>query len=242
MSGIVGILHLDGAPIDRALLRRMTDFMTFRGPDEQRIWVDGNVGFGHTLLRTTFESEHEHQPFTLDGHVFIVADARVDAQADLIAKLSAHGEKVKHGVTDVELLLRAYRVWGEDCVDHLLGDFAFAVWDGPRRLLFCARDQLGVKPFFYASLGAIVIFSNTLDCIRQHPAVSDKLNELAIADFLLFEVNQDLNTTSFAHIQRIPPAHRATWSAEAVRISRYWTLPIDEPIYFKRTAEYTERF
>src|SRR5437867_2448525 len=160
MSGIVGIVNFDGATVDRALLRRMTDFMTFRGPDEQRIWVDGNVGFGHTLLRTTFESEHEHQPFTLDGRTWIVADARVDAQADLIAKLNAHGEHVKAGVTDVELLLRAYHVWGEGCVDHLLGDFAFAIWDGPQRRLFCARDHLGVKPFFYAHLGATLIFSS----------------------------------------------------------------------------------
>src|SRR5437867_599047 len=213
MSGIIGILHLDGAPIDRALLRRMTDFMTFRGPDEQRIWVDGNVGFGHTLLRTTFESEHEHQPFTLDGRVWIVADARVDAQADLIAKLASRGEEVERGVPDVELLLRAYRVWGEDCVDHLLGDFAFAVWDRSRSRLLCARDHLGVKPFFYAHVNQTVIFSNTLDCIRQHPAVSEKLNDLAIADFLLFDLNQNPATTSFADIHRIPPAHRATWCA-----------------------------
>ena len=75
MSGIVGILNLDGAPIDRALLRRMTDFLTFRGPDAQHTWVDGNVGFGHALLRTTEESKRERQPFTLDGSVWIVADA-----------------------------------------------------------------------------------------------------------------------------------------------------------------------
>src|SRR5438552_13183588 len=195
MSGIVGIVNFEGAPVDRALLRRMTDFMTFRGPDEQRIWVDGNVGFGHTLLRTTFESEHEHQPFTLDGRVWIVADARVDAQADLIAKLASRGEEVERGVPDVELLLRAYLAWGEDCVDHLLGDFAFAIWDGPKRRLFCARDHLGVKPFFYAASSSCVILSNTLNALRLHPSVSDALNELAIGDFLLFDFNQDAATT-----------------------------------------------
>jgi asparagine synthase (glutamine-hydrolysing) len=242
MSGIVGIVNLDGAPVDRALLGRMTDFMTFRGPDAQQIWVNGSVGFGHTLLKTTEESEREQQPFALDGRVWIVADARVDAHADLIAKVAARGEYVEHGATDVELLLRAYRTWGEECVEHLLGDFAFAVWDGPRQRLFCARDHLGVKPFFYAHLGGTVIFSNTLDCIRQHPAVSEKLNDLAIADFLLFDLNQDLATTSFVDIQRIPPAHRATWSASGLRMSRYWTLPIDEPIYFKRADDYTDRF
>ena len=242
MSGIVGLVNLAGAPVDRAILAQMTSFMTFRGPDAQEIWVGGNVGFGHTLLRTTDERQCARQPFTLDGHICITADARVDAQSNLIAKLAARGEYVEHGASDAELLLRAYRTWGEDCVEHLLGDFAFAVWDGPRGRLFCARDQLGVKPFFYSHLGQTVIFSNTLDCIRQHPSVSDKLNDLAIADFLLFNLNQDSATTSFADIQRIPPAHRATWSAGGQRVSRYWTLPIDEPIYYKRADDYTDRF
>jgi asparagine synthase (glutamine-hydrolysing) len=242
MSGIVGIVNFDGAPVDPELMRRMTEFMTFRGPDEQRIWVDGNVGFGHTLLRTTFESEHEHQPFALDDRIWIVADARVDAQADLIAKLTSHGEPVEHGVPDVELLLRAYRVWGEQCVEHLLGDFTFAVWDQTRRHLFLARDHLGVKPLFYARRGQTVIFSNTLECIRRHPAVSDRLNDLAIADFLLFDINQDPTTTTFADVQRIPPAHHATCSINGFNTSRYWVMPIDDPIHFKRAEDYTDRF
>src|ERR1051326_1409360 len=242
MSGIAGILNLDGAPVDRSLLSRMTNFMTFRGPDAQQIWLQGNIGLGHALLRTTEESEDERQPFTLDGQVWIDADARLDAQCDLIEKLAARDKYVKPGLTDSELLLRAYRVWGEDCVEHLLGDFAFAVWDGARQRLFCARDHLGVRPFFYAHVGQTVIFSNTLDCLRQHPAVSDKLNDLAIADFLLFERNQEPGTTSFADIQRIPPAHKLTWFATRQRMSRYWTLPIDEPIYFKRAEDYTDRF
>ena len=103
----------------------------------------------------------------------------------------------------------------------------------PPRHLFCARDHLGVKPLFYAHLGQKLIFSNTLDCIRQHPAVSERLNDLAIADFLLFDLNQDLATTSFADIQRIPPAHSAKWSALGAQLCRYWTLPIDEPLYFR---------
>src|SRR6266581_5778826 len=242
MSGIVGIVNLDGAPVNRALLRRMTDFMSFRGPDAQQTWVDGNVGFGHTLLRTTEESEREYQPFTLDGRVWIVADARVDAQDDLIGKLAARGEYIERGAADVELLLRAYRTWGEQCVDHLLGDFAFAVWDPSRRRLFCARDHLGVKPFFYAHVGETIVFSNTLDCVRQHPLVSDRLNDLAIADFLLWDLNDDPATTSFHDIQRIPPAHCAIGSGSGLHMSRYWTLPIDGPIYFKRSGDYPDRF
>ena len=165
--------------------------------------------------------------------------------ANLIPKLKAKGnenECLSPDATDVELILRAYLVWGEDCVEHLLGDFAFAIWDGPKQKLFCARDHLGVKPFFYAHLGQKLIFSSSLDCIRQHPAVSDRLNDLAIADFLLFDLNQDLATTSFADIQRIPPAHVAKWSADGTQLRRYWTLPIDEPLYFRRDDDYVDRF
>ena len=205
MSGIVGIVHFDGTPVDRHLLGQMTGFMAFRGPDAQEIWIDGNAGFGHTLLKTTDESEQERQPFSFDGQVWIVADARVDARRELVPQLKVHGhENLCPDAPDVELILRAWQTWGENCVEHLLGDFAFAIWDGPRQRLFCARDHLGVKPFFYADLGQKLIFSNTLDCIRQHPAVSDRLNDLAIADFLLFDLNQDLATTSFADIQHIP--------------------------------------
>jgi len=89
MSGIVGIINIDGAPVDRDLLGRMTDFMAYRGPDAQEIWIDGNVGFGQTMLRTTWEAETETQPLTLDGKVWLTADARIDGRPELIAELEA---------------------------------------------------------------------------------------------------------------------------------------------------------
>ncbi len=243
MSGIVGIVHFDRAPIDQHVLGQMTASLAFRGPDAQETWIDGHVGFGHTLLKTTDESEHESQPCTLDGKLWIVADARVDARRHLVPQLRAHGHRnLSPDATDVELILRAYQTWDESCVEHLLGDFAFAIWDSPRQRLFCARDHLGVKPFFYARIGETLIFSNTLDCVRQHPAVSDRLNDLAIADFLLFDLNQDPATTTFADILRIPPAHSATWSSDATELRSYWTLPIDEPVYFRDDDDYVDRF
>jgi len=242
MSGIVGILHLDQSPVGRHTLQGLTDFLTFRGPDAQQIWLEGPVGFGHTLLKTAAESETEHQPFSLDGATWIVADARLDARSDLIDKLEDRSQPGLAAVADVELLLRAYLVWGESCVDHFLGDFAFAIWDGPRQRLFCARDHLGIKPFYYAQKGSLVIFSNTLECIRQHPAVSDELNDLAVADFLLLQRNQDLATTTFADIQRLPPAHTATWSREGKQSRCYWTMPVEPPLFLRRPEDYLERF
>jgi asparagine synthase (glutamine-hydrolysing) len=243
MSGIVGLLNLDGGPVDGRLLSRMTAFLAFRGPDRQRVHVAKNAGLGHALLRVAEESQPDDQPFTLDGQRWIVADARVDRRQDLIAELRAReADPPASDATDAELILRAYAAWGEECVTHLLGDFAFAVWDEPRQRLFCARDHLGVKPFFYARIGHTVVFSNTLDCIRLDPTVSRTLNDPAIADFLLFGANQERETTSFRDIQRLPPAHSIMWSRETMRYRRYWTLPVEEPIFFRHAGEYSERF
>ena len=200
------------------------------------------MGLGHTLLRTTFESESERQPCSLDGQVWITADARIDGRADLIKQLAARGCAVPKNSPDVELILHAYQVWGEDCLSHLLGDFAFAIWDGPRRRLLCARDHLGVKPFYYADTGRTLVFSNTLNCVRQHPDVSDRLNDLAIADFLLFDFNQDPATTSFADIRRLPPAHYLTWEDDGLKVRRYWTLPKKGPVRYPRQRDYVEHF
>jgi asparagine synthase (glutamine-hydrolysing) len=254
MSGIVGIINLDGAPVDRDLLKRMTDSMSFRGPDAQEIWIDGNVGFGHTMLRTTFEAETEKQPLTLDGKVWLSADARIDGRKDLIIELEAKLRtklQIPHGSNgngpqwripnDAELILFAYQAWGEDCVKHLIGDFAFAIWDGRERKLFCARDHVGIKQFYYAALSDCFIFSNTLNSIRVHPRVSENLNEVAVGDFFLFGQNEDLSTTIFSDIRRVPAGNLLTLSS-SLAIRRYWGPSPDREIKFQRRAEYVERF
>ena len=242
MSGFVGLVHGDGAPVDRELLRRMTDSLAFRGPDALEIWAAGPVGFGHAMLRTTDEAATERQPMSLDGQVWITADARVDARSELVGKLRAQGRDCSNGVTDPELILHAYDVWGEECIQHLLGDFAFAIWDGRQRRLFCARDHFGVKPFYYAEVAGGLVFSNTLNCVRLHPDVSDELNDAAIGDFLLFEFNQDPGTTTFAAIRRLLPAHVLVWLDGAAHTTRYWTPPVEEPVRYKRASDCVEDF
>ncbi|HUE89811.1 MAG TPA: asparagine synthase-related protein [Vicinamibacterales bacterium] len=241
MSGIVGVVRLDGAPVDRGLLCRMTDSLAYRGPDGQQVWVDGPAGFGHTLLRTTVESD-SRQPASLDGCVWITADARVDGRAELVNQLASRGRNDLQSAGDAHLILHAYHCWGEDCVEHLLGDFAFAIWDGRRRRLFCARDHFGVKPFYYARVRGNFVFSNTLDCVRLHPEVGDALNELAIGDFLLFSSNQDPTTTTFADVRRLAPAHSLTCGEGTIGHQRYWTLPSEGRIRYRRSQEYVDHF
>jgi asparagine synthase (glutamine-hydrolysing) len=244
MSGIVGLLNLDGAPVDPALLASLTQSMALGGPDGQATWAEGAIGLGHTLLRTTFESAQEAQPCTLDGAAWITADARIDGRAELITELRARGRAGDSARPDVELILHAYAAWGTGCVEHLIGDFAFAIWDTRQRRLFCARDQIGTKPFFYAYAQnrQTLAFSNSLDCLRLLPGFSPQLDELAAADFLLFNSNQDPTTTIFAGIRRLAPAHTLTYANGAQQIDRYWRLPEHPLIEYRQDDETIARF
>jgi asparagine synthase (glutamine-hydrolysing) len=127
-------------------------------------------------------------------------------------------------------------------VEALLGDFMFAIWDGRHGTLFSARDQLGAKPFYYAEVRNAIVLSNSLECVRQHPEVSRELNDLAIADCLLFGMNHDGGTTVYRDIRRLPGGHMMTWSVRGMELRRYWSLPIDEPVYFHRRGDYVDRF
>jgi len=120
MSGIVGLVNWDGTPIERDELERMTAFLAFRGPDDLDTWTAGSVGLGHTLLRTTFKSQHEQQPISFDDRVWIVADARIDGREELIAKLTRHRRWATQTKPAVELILHSYHAWGEKCVEPLI--------------------------------------------------------------------------------------------------------------------------
>jgi len=139
---------------------------------------------------------------------------------------------------DAESILQTYEKWGDDCVQHLLGDFAFAICDDRRKRIFCARDHFGVKPFFYTHTADSFNFSSTLNELKA----SKTLNEIAIGDYLLFGVNQDQSTTVFKDIQRLPPGHTLTVENNQIKIQRYWTPSIPTEIRFRDPDSYVERF
>lgn len=245
MSGFIALLNGDGSPCDVAGLRHLANYLAFRGPDAQQLRAEGPVGLAHAVLRTTPESEGERQPLTLDGRVWIVADGRVDGRKELISALlrgAGSDQSISAEAPDVELILRAYLVWGESCLERLLGDFAFVIWDAERRELFAARDHFGVKPLFYATANNALLISNTLDCLREYPAISSRLDDLAIADFLLFDLIEEPGATAFADIRRVPPGHLLTSAAGKVSIRRYWQLSVSEPLRYRRKSDYIERF
>jgi asparagine synthase (glutamine-hydrolysing) len=231
-----------GAPVDRTLLRDLTQFLSYVGPDARDTYSNGCAGLGHTMLRTSRDSAHELQPASLGGQFWITADARIDCRDELNREFERAEPNYRRVATDPELILQAYALWGEECVRRLRGDFAFAIWDARRKKLFCARDQFGLKPFYYAEIGDLFLFSNTLNCVRLHPQISDELNDSAIGDFLLFGLNCDPTTTTFRDIRRLAPAHCLSVSAEGIKISRYWSAPTQGSIRYRHADEYVEHF
>src|ERR1700687_5799726 len=152
MSGFAAVFHSNGAPVDRAWLGTMADFLAFRGPDGREIWISDGIGRCHTLLRTSAETDGRAQIASRGGCLWIAGDVRVDDRETLIAKLPP-GPRDHITASSAELILHAYDAWGEACVEHLLGDFSFVIWDARQRRVFAARDHLGVRPLFYSQVG-----------------------------------------------------------------------------------------
>lgn len=243
MSGFIGIFNRNGCPVNAALLQQMTRLLAQYAPDDQDTWQAGAIGLGHALLRTTWDSEHEHQPCSLDGEVWITGDIRLDRRDELISQLRSAGCPLKNTEADVDLVLHAYELWAEACLERITGDFAFAIWNRHQQKLFCARDQFGVVPLYYADLGESLLVSNSINCLRLHPLVSETLNDHAIGDVLLFSMNMSFTTTTFADIQKLPPAHTLIQTPSGQKIQQYWQLPEEvESLRYRNPQDYVEQF
>lgn len=245
MSGFIAILNTNAAPVNREILEQLTASLYFRGPDKQQVWTDGSVGLGHTLFKTSDEAHYENQPATLDDQVWITGCIRIDAREDLVRELGLQREIHLAQTPDSHLVLRAYEAWGEKCPEHLLGDFSFAIWDRRKQRLFCARDRFGMRQLVYAQKNDTFIVSNSINCIRQHPLVSDRLCDQAIGDFLLFGDHRwgSRAQTSFADIMALEPAHCLSLSADTKRTWRYWDMESDIPLlHYPKHSDYIDHF
>lgn len=242
MSGFAGMVSLDGAPADARLLERMAERLAFRGPDGTHITTKPGAGFCFTFLRTGPAPQCSSQPCSLDGRVWLLGDVRLDGRDDLRRKLEQHGDEFAADVTDEELVLRAWRRWGEDGLPDLIGDYAFALWDTEARKLCCARDLMGARPFFYAQAGNQLYFSNTLDAIRCSPDISSTLDLHFIGDFLLQGSCSDLARSAFRDISRLRPGYALEYSGAGLHTHLFSPLPIEEPLRLTREEEYVEQF
>ena len=238
MSGITGIFRRDGKDVDPSDIKKMNDKIAHRGPDGSKVWCEGPVAFGHQMLHTTPESLHEILPFEdEESGLVITADARIDNREDLAPKL---GIEDNEHVSDSYFILKAYEKWGEKCPEELLGDFAFAIWDKNRETLFCARDHMGVKPFYYYLSDDVFYLSSEKKGLLVANEIPKKINEVRVADYLTFFVN-DKEITFYEEIFRLKPAYYVIMDF-LIMMRCYWDLNPNQEIIMDSDEEYAEKF
>ena len=221
MSGICGIVRLDAKSVQKDEIQSMLDGMENRGKDAENIWIENSVGLGHKMLWTTPESLHEKQPLiSEDANLVLVSDARIDNREALMEKLEVN-ENDYEVITDVDLILWSYQKWGEDCPKYLIGDFAFVIWDRSLKQLFCARDPIGIKQFYYYKNDNYLIFSSEIAPIFTYENIIKAPNLVAIKNFLT-EMALPYQDTLYKNIYRLSPAHTISFSNTKMLISRYW--------------------
>lgn len=226
MCGIAGILSWEGK-VNTAALDAMTARMAHRGPDGQGIWTspDQRVGLGHRRLAIIDPTAASSQPMVSpDGLSVVTFNGEIYNYLELRTELTEQGSRfVTQG--DVEILLEAYRVWGDACVERFNGMFAFAVWDESRRQLFCARDRFGEKPFLMTTQPDFFAFASEYRALFALAGISDQVNEDRLARFLLRPADglDRGEQTVFPSIHQLPPGHRMVIDADGTqKIEPYW--------------------
>jgi asparagine synthase (glutamine-hydrolysing) len=241
MSGIAGIWNLDGKPVDPELLQPMAEAAAHRGPDGIRYWIDGNVGLAHLALNVTPESFREHQPSAnRAGACWITANARIDNHDELIRTFTSQGIYLSDP-TDVDLILAAYDLWGEACASKLLGDFAFAIWDAPRRQLFAVRDTFGCRPFYYRQTPTVFAWASEVKQLLVDPSVDRSLNERVMGAHLCAHA-QPQDETFYLAVRQLPPGHALRLDVNGLHIWRHSDLMPEREIRYARVEDYAAHF
>ena len=241
MSAIAGLFYLDGRPARPETIGAMTDAVAHRGPDGTGTWNEGSVALGHQLLHVTPESQHERQP-VVRGALALVADARVDNREELDRALRLPPLAAGEARTDPEYILAAYEKWGEACVEHIIGAFAFALWDGRAQRLFLARDPMGVKPLFvYHQPGRAFAFGTEIKSLLTLDEVSRELDEDRIAE-LLFLLPIGGERTIYRQIRHATHAHIYTVGKDGVSQRQYWKPEARAELRLSSDEEYAEAF
>jgi asparagine synthase (glutamine-hydrolysing) len=241
VSGFVCLWNVDGRPVEPRLVRNMTDTIAHRGPDGVGYWTDRSIALGHRNLRTTPQSAYETQPLPDETNTLCLAlDGRVDNREELRDSLGRKGLTFRTD-TDAELVLRAYECWGQACPEYILGDFAFVIWDGRVRQIFCARDPMGCKPLYYYQDERVFICASAFPPFFAHPAVRQECNEGMVGEYLANAVTSH-EETLFQNIRRLPPACTLTVAPQRLRTARFWRADSFLESRRQRNDAYVEQF
>jgi asparagine synthase (glutamine-hydrolysing) len=236
MCGIAGQYLPKGGSIDRDLLRRMSDLLAHRGPDGEGIYSEGPIGLAHRRLAIIDLSEEGSQPMANEsGSLWMVFNGEIYNYRELMADLSARGHTFRSR-TDSEVILHAYEEWGSGCLERMNGMWAFAIWDADRKELFCARDRIGIKPFYYTLVGGAFLFASEIKALRAHPDVGRRPNDARLLSFLAWGLADHTDETMFEGIFQLPAGHYIRLAeGDAVQPVPYWHLSVN-PDHFTNSG------
>lgn len=222
MCGITGIFYNDSQRrVDETVLLSMRDSMVHRGPDDAGLFIDGALGFAHRRLSIVGLSTG-HQPMSnSDGSLVIVFNGEIYNYPALKQQMMDKGYSFRTE-SDTEVIIHLYAEYGKDCVHHLNGMFAFAIWDRDSQQLFMARDRLGVKPFYYAEVDGAILFSSEIKALFEYPGFSPACNQDSVYEYFLFRAVTG-ERTLFEGVKSILPGHHMIVSRGGGQVvEQYW--------------------
>lgn len=224
MCGISGIINKDGSKVDLSSLKNMNDLISHRGPDGEGFYEESNVGFGHRRLAIIDLSQDGHQPMHLDNKFVITFNGEVYNYIEIREELKKIGYHFKSG-SDTEVILAAYSHWGEDCVTHFNGMWAFAIHDKEKQIIFCSRDRFGVKPFYYKDTDDGFLFGSEIKQFLD-PKASNPAHEDLIIHYLFTGMHDHDQRTFFKDILKLEPSHNLTYDLRSNRfhIKKYYSI------------------
>ena len=242
MCGINGIAYTknSGKTVDTRTLTGMRDVLVHRGPDEEGIFIDRNVGFGHRRL-SIVDLRNGQQPMTASsGHCVITYNGEIYNHADFRDDLISKGHIYKTR-SDTEAILHLYEEYGVNCLDRFRGMFAFAIWDKANEELFIARDRLGVKPLYYCiSEDGSLFFASEIKALFE-AGVPKELNYSALPDQLANH-GTSYDETLFKNVKRLLPGHYLKWRDGRITVERYWDLSFEPKSESRSDDEYVEEW
>jgi asparagine synthase (glutamine-hydrolysing) len=226
MCGIAGILRLDGAPIDRDQPERMISTLQHRGPDGKGVHIAGPIALAHARLSIIDLAGGTQPMCSIDRRLWITFNGEIFNYVELREELLAKGHRFATR-SDTEVILNAYREYGEDCVQHFNGQWAFALWDVAARRLFLARDRMGVRPLFYAQNGGAFLFASEIKALIASGEVPAEIDLQGLDQIFTFWVTV-APRTAFRDVFQLPPGHSMTVEDGHIRTRQYWSLSYAE--------------
>lgn len=242
MCGIVGVLDRTGGAVSPVSIRRMSDQIIHRGPDDSGLFSDGPVGLGHRRLSIIDLSAAGHQPLaTADGRFVMVYNGEVYNFQALRVELESLGWQF-HSNTDSEVVLKAYAQWGRESLGRFNGMFAFALWDKLEKTLFLARDRYGIKPLYYTTVDGTFLFGSEIKALMGHPSFRSAIDVEGLLEYFTFQ-NFLSDRTLHKGVRLLPAGCSMTIGLEGSRegrIERYWDYHFEEPEQPLDDQEYIE--